>query len=167
MNEIDVIGGTKRQRDYARSMVNYCIKKLMPRMNTLEIEVKLTKLKGDANGYCLRETDRTYFIEADPTIGQRAMLETVAHEMVHVKQYARREMTDYVHSNGVASKAKYWKWKDRMVSDATDYWDLPWEIEANGRECGLFIRWAQQEGYGDKKWANINSKQENTNDYKR
>jgi hypothetical protein len=86
------------------------------------------------------------------------MRETVAHEMVHVKQYARREITDYVHSNGVASKAKYWKWKDRMVSDATDYWDLPWEIEANGRECGLFIRWAQQEGYGDKKWANINSK---------
>jgi hypothetical protein len=155
MNDIEIIGGKTRQREYASSMVNYCIKKLMPRMASLRIEVKLTKLKGDANGYCLRETDRDFFIEVDHTVGLRTMLETVAHEMVHVKQYARREMTDYVHSNTQASKAKYWKWKDQMISDATDYWDLPWEIEANGRECGLFIRWAQKEGCSEKKWANI------------
>ena len=44
MNYIEITGGKERQRDYARSMVENCINKFMPRMNTLNIEVKLTKL---------------------------------------------------------------------------------------------------------------------------
>ena len=31
--------------------------------------------------------------------------------------------------------------------------DKPYEIEAHGREVGLFIRWAQDNGYADKDWA--------------
>ena len=34
-----------------------------------------------------------------------------------------------------------------------DYWDQPWEIEAHGREIGLFIRWAEKEGYSKRKWV--------------
>ena len=29
------------------------------------IDIKLTKLKGDAEGYCMRETDRDFEIEVD------------------------------------------------------------------------------------------------------
>ena len=78
------------------------------------------------------------------------MLETVAHEMVHVKQYARREMNDWSYMED-----KYYKWKNQMVPANTDYWDLPWEIEANGREIGLFIRWAEKNGYAKHKWAKV------------
>ena len=92
MNYIEITGGKERQREYARSMVEYCINKLMPRMKTLNIEVKLTKLKSDAMGYCLRESNREYSLEIDHTCGLRKMLETLAHEMVHVKQYVMGEL---------------------------------------------------------------------------
>ena len=149
MNYIEITGGKTRQQDYARSMVEYCINKLMPRMKTLNVDVKLTKLKGDANGYCLRDTPRDFSIEVDHTQGLRTMLETIAHEMVHVKQYARSEMTDWIIED------KFYKWKGDFVPEATDYWDLPWEIEANGREVGLFVRWAQDNGYAKKAWTQI------------
>jgi hypothetical protein len=31
-----------------------------------------------------------------------------------------------------------------------DYWDFPWEIEAYGRQLGLFIRWCEVEGIADR-----------------
>jgi hypothetical protein len=118
-------------------------------MRSLDINIKLTRLGKEANGYCLRQTDREFELEIDSRLTLRTMLETVAHEMVHVKQYARREMNDF------AFKEVHYKWKGKLVPESTDYWDLPWEIEANGREVGLFIRWCEQAGYGDKAWANI------------
>lgn len=45
-------------------------------------------------------------------------LSTLAHEMVHVKQFARKELT---------GNLQHWKGRDH--SD-TDYWDQPWEKEA-------------------------------------
>ena len=149
MNYIEITGGKTRQQDYVRSMVEYCITKLMPRMKTLNVDVKLTKLKGDANGYCLRDSPRDFSIEVDHTQGLRTMLETVAHEMVHFKQYARNEMTDWIIED------KFYKWKGDFVPESTNYWDLPWEIEANGREVGLFVRWAQDNGYAKKAWTQI------------
>ena len=43
----------------------------------------------------------------------------LAHEMVHVKQFARRETCGY----GV-------KWKGKKIAPKTPYYDLPWEKEA-------------------------------------
>ena len=140
---IRITGGTKNQKKYARSMVKFCIKTLMPRMKTLDITVKLKNPNG-AMGYCLELDDnRTFEIEADKKLRLRKLLETIAHEMVHVKQYARRELHP-VHNTWCGKT-----YNPKKVS----YWDLPWEIEAHGREVGLFVRWAEQEKLGDKKWT--------------
>ena len=140
---ISIQGGTKNQKKYARSMVKFCIKTLMPRMKTLDITVKLKNPKG-AMGYCLELDDnRTFEIEADKKLRLRKLLETIAHEMVHVKQYARRELHP-VHNT----------WCGKTINPKKiSYWDLPWEIEAHGREAGLFIRWAEQEKLGHLKWT--------------
>ena len=37
--------------------------------------------------------------------------------------------------------------------DGIDYWDEPWEIEAHGRETGLFVRWAEKHKLGKRKWT--------------
>ena len=140
---ITVNGGTARQRMYTSSIVEFCIKTLMPRMRTLEVEVNLCNPTG-ALGYCL-ETDnnRTFEIEVDRTQPLRRLLETVAHEMVHVKQYARRELHPSKHT-----------WCGKTYNpDKVSYWDLPWEIEAHGREIGLFIRWAEENKLSNKKWT--------------
>ena len=141
MNQISVSGGTKKQRELVESMVWYCIDKLgMGRMRTLEIDVSLKKI-DTACGYCLCIDERDFELEIGKTLSLRRLLETVAHEMVHVKQYARKELT--------VNHA----WKGVPIDPETEYWDLPWEIEAHGREVGLFIRWAQTHGHAEKKWA--------------
>ena len=140
---ITVTGGKEYQRKHVESIVNFCITKLMPRMRTLDITVKLCKPDG-ALGYCLEtENKRTFEIEIDRTQKLRSLLETVAHEMVHVKQYARRELHP-VHETWCGKT-----YNPKKVS----YWDLPWEIEAHGREVGLFIRWVEKEQLANKAWT--------------
>ena len=144
---ITVIGGKPNQRKYVESIAEFCIKTLMPRMKTLDVTIKLKTLKN-AYGYCL-ETDnkRTFEIEVHRDLKLRTLLETVAHEIVHVKQYARRELHP-VHNT----------WCGKTVNPKkVSYWDLPWEIEAHGREAGLFIRWAEKECLGHMKWTRANA----------
>jgi hypothetical protein len=140
---ITVTGGKPNQRKYVESIAEFCIKKLMPRMRTLDITIKLNSPKG-AMGYCLEtENNRTFEIEIDRSQKLRPLLETVAHEMVHVKQFARREMHPSMDT-----------WYGKTYNPKkVSYWDLPWEIEAHGRETGLFIRWAEQEKLGHLKWT--------------
>lgn len=142
---ITVIGGNVSQKNRVASIAEFCIKTLMPRMRTLDVTIKLCKPKG-AMGYCLELDDnRTFEIEADRTLPMRKLLETVAHEMVHVKQYARREL----HPSTDTWLGK--TYNPKKVS----YWDLPWEIEAHGRECGLFVRWCEENDLGSKKWTQL------------
>ena len=142
MNYVDVTGGKPYQRKRVESVVQFCIKMLMPRMQTLDITVKLKDLKGSAYGYCLSEDNRTFEIEVDKKLSLRSLLTTVAHEMVHVKQYARKELKDNYNWQG-----KFYK------PEKVSYWDQPWEIEAHGREVGLFVRWADANNLGKKEWT--------------
>jgi hypothetical protein len=136
MIEITINGGTRNQRKYAYSMAYYCIKKFLPKHKTLNLTVNLKQMRNDENyGYCCHLDGREFEVEVKRTLKLRDMLTTLAHEMVHVKQYVLGEMP-----------------KDITVGD---YWDRPHEIEAHGREVGLFVRWCEQDGYAGKKWANI------------
>lgn len=70
----------------------------------------------------------------------------VAHEMVHVKQHAKSELS-------YCSRTQLPKWQGVHVDDEKiNYWDLPWEIEAHGREKGLVYQWAQDKDHTDKRW---------------
>ena len=92
MNSIKAIGGKAYQRKYVESITEFCIETLMPRMRLLDITINLSSPKG-VMGYCQElEDNRTFEIEINRKLTLRKMLETVAHEMVHVKQYARREL---------------------------------------------------------------------------
>ena len=120
MNLVEVTGGKKYQRDIAEKVVYQMIDAMMPRMKTLEIEVKIRKISGDAIGYCMQEdTNRMFTIDIANNLSLKDFITTVCHEMVHVKQYARNEMSVYGR-----------KWKKKKVSIDTAYFDLPWEKEA-------------------------------------
>jgi hypothetical protein len=103
---------------------------------TLEFDPSLSKTNEYA--YCDWEFEnhksRDFIITVDPALGKRNMLLALAHEMVHVKQYAKGELKDYVRT----SKSK---WKGEVIdANELDYWDHPWEIEAHGREKGLYFK---------------------------
>ena len=145
MNEIIVTGGTKSQREKVKSMAEFCIEKMMPKMKTLSIEIKLKHITG-AMGYCLYLTKREFELEIGTNQRLRRLLETVAHEMVHVKQFARGEL----YQSSMTAKHR---WQGKWQRNENHYYDLPWEIEAHGREIGLFVRWAEQHGHANKAWT--------------
>ena len=97
-------------------------------------------------GYCLQEeNNRTFELEIDKTQSLRGLLETIAHEMVHVKQYARGELSADKHV-----------WMGKTYDpEEINYWDLPWEIEAHGREIGLFVRYCEANNLSKYKWTQI------------
>ena len=120
MNYIEVNGGNKFQRKIAEKVVQFCIKEMMPRVRTLEIEVKICKFKSDCVGFCMMgDTNREIEIEVSKDLTLKDFVTTVAHEMVHAKQYYRKEMDDF----GT-------RWKKKTIKEGTDYYDLPWEKEA-------------------------------------
>ena len=119
MNEVIVVGGKKKERELAEEVVAWSIKKLMPRMKTLDITISFENI--DAYGYCMEEdTNRQFTLTIQKGMSFFDMVSTIVHEMIHVKQYARRELRNV---NG----RTMWKKKDHSN---TDYFDAPWEKEA-------------------------------------
>lgn len=150
---INVKGGTKSQQKYVKSITNYVVGKLMPRMKNIEFNIRLRDFGKDPSyGYCLATDDadsyrpREFDIDINRKVRLRLLLETVAHELVHAKQFARGEL----YQSSVTAKHR---WQGKWVSNSMTYWDSPWEIEAHGRETGLFLRWCEKERIGHLKWT--------------
>jgi hypothetical protein len=70
-----------------------------------------------------------------PLVRLKNIIIDLAHELVHVKQYLNGEIFDYV-SGGVRYKGSYFD-NSYEISEET-YYDSPWEVEAYGRELGLY-----------------------------
>jgi hypothetical protein len=104
------------------------------------VKVKFDKTL-DAYGYASVEEynnsgkPREFLIELHPYVSGYDILKTLAHEMVHVKQYVYGETNEAMT-----------RWKGQRVdADTIDYWIQPWEIEAHGYEAGLFTKFAIKE----------------------
>lgn len=154
---IEVTGGTKKQRELVQSIAEYSAVKLLGSRlaASVEITIELRHDLGTALGNATWEDDnhrpREFTIEVNAAkhIRLRRMLETVTHEMVHVKQFAKGEMKDLM-----SRPANIRKWMGKEVDMNTiSYWDLPWEIEAYGREAGLFVRWAEENDLAKEEWT--------------
>ena len=90
---------------------------------------------AEIKGYNTAKQAREFIIEIHPGIGVRNIFETLAHEMVHIKQYAYGETNE-----------KLTRWKgEKIDSDDVDYYDHPWEIEAYGMSKGLFVKFVVKE----------------------
>ncbi|NBO69876.1 MAG: hypothetical protein EBU66_04195 [Bacteroidetes bacterium] len=116
----------------------------MVRNLTVDIEVR----RGlDVDGECVDEDgvrNPRWF-----TIGLKnqdidEMIKVLAHEMVHVKQHAKNELQSglMVATRGGMKMSSRWMgeiWKPE--GKECHYYDSPWEIEAYGREVGLYQKW--------------------------
>lgn len=104
----------------------------------ITLEFDDAELNKNVYGYCdwndKNDRARDFTITINPNLGKRNMLLVLAHEMVHVKQYAKGELKDFV-------RVKRVKWKGKVYNEEKlDYWEQPWEIEAHGREKGLYYK---------------------------
>lgn len=140
------IHGIQRKRDRVifEDALDFYVMMLLPRKLSRGIYVDLSfraKLDDNVDGWCqvagynTRKKAREFEIEICKNRSMRYQLMTLAHEAVHLKQYALGEITEDMDT-----------WKGRRIPSSTDYYDSPWEIEAHGREKGLYVRFCEMYG---------------------
>ena len=143
---IHVKGSNKAVRKLVEIAAWYYAEKLMGKrlINNLEININLKRSlyeKDKTEGTAIWEDEsyrpKEFTIELDCSAKVRNILTTLAHEMVHIKQWAKGEMYEYA----IPGKVRFMKTKYDM--NDLDYWDFPWEIEAFGKQLGLFVRFCE------------------------
>jgi hypothetical protein len=124
------------------SLVHYG-ETMMSKRLLKNIEIRVVGVKGlirrdkiDAD--CVWEDinirPREFTIRIDSGMGKKRTLLALAHEMVHVKQYALGQLKDYLRDSSVCS------WLDeRHSKNDGGYFTWPWEVEAHGMESELYL----------------------------
>lgn len=85
-------------------------------------------LGTDKDGY------RKFRINLFEDLSYKKLMNTIAHELTHVKQFMREEL-DVYHNGHIL-------WKNELIDEKDfDYLDLPYEIEARGYEFSLTTRY--------------------------
>ena len=150
---IHVKGSNKAVRKLVEIAAWYYAEKLMGKRTiaNLEININLKKdlmSKDNNEGTATWEDEniwpKEFLIELDVGVKIRNLLITLAHEMVHVKQWAKNEMYEY----SKLDEVRFNKTKFNMAE--IDYWDYPWEIEAYGKQLGLFVRFCEDNGFAER-----------------
>ena len=145
--------GKRKEKALLKEAAEFFANRLMdPRMVrklTLDIEVYNNL---DVEGECVDEDgirNPRWFTISLKSQDIKDMIKTLGHEMVHVKQHAKNELQTghAVAARGGLKIYSKWMgevWKAKRKED--DYFDSPWEIEAYGREVGLYAKWVQYKG---------------------
>lgn len=87
--------------------------------------------KSNSMGLCESVDERNFIIDV-ALFGN--WLSTLAHEMVHVKQFAKGELDP-----GMS------RWKSNRYVDHIEYWDQPWEKEARRLQNKLVLHFEDAE----------------------
>ena len=130
--------------------------KLMSKKLADNLNIKIIILDDPrfTGGFCLSEDSgirqRNFLIELFRSRSKLNMICTLAHEMVHVKQFARNELRD----KSIKSKTVT-TWYGEVYEDIL-YWDSPWEHEAYGLERALVAKFLIEQN----KFKELNQKKE-------
>jgi hypothetical protein len=124
----------KRLKVLIEEAVAFYADKLMHRNLTrnITVTVKMKRMK-DCYGMChstqhnKQGIPRNFVLTISPS-GEDPIA-TLAHEMIHVKQFAKKELSPCL---------TFWKGKE--VSEDTEYRKQPWEKEAYANDIGLYLR---------------------------
>jgi hypothetical protein len=122
---------------------NFYAKYLFPKQEKdVKIDISFTKPESGIAEVVWSEDNvnpRDFSLIIDRKVFGFRLLLTLAHEFVHIKQYVKREMFDYIINSSVKWKGKKFRDGQNIGADPKniDYYFLPWEVEAYGMENGL------------------------------
>jgi len=128
--EQELISGT---RFYASELLSSKM------LKHVTIEIAIKPLVSDLGNCCISYYNdwykpREFVIELRSRRSLKNTLITLAHEMVHVKQFTKGELNP---AND--------KWKGESVNtDIVEYSDLPWEVEASSLEFVLYALYQER-----------------------
>jgi hypothetical protein len=130
---IKILGGTTERRGVLRKAAVWILPYLVGSRLAANLRVTIRlfagiekeRIKGDCEWIDTNIRPREFMIRIGSTLSPRMQLLTLAHELVHVKQYARGEMFD------CANGGELTRWKRTLIdTDLMAYRDIPWEREA-------------------------------------
>ncbi len=137
---ISVTGGTSTQRSLAQEVAYWALDQLVSRrmQNSLDIRIEIKPFVNEGNnvGYTTWEYDnirpREFLIEIDKSIDDEEFTETIIHEMVHVKQFAKEELKERF--------KPYHRelWFGKEIDTKNKYRSLPWEKDAYKLQVKLY-----------------------------
>lgn len=147
--KISIFGTGPRNADKLEEAARFFASQLLHTRTVDKIELDLEiENKLDVEGECISEDDHKnprYFTIRLRKQPLNEMIRTLAHEMVHVKQYAKNELGKELSlARGGKGLRIVTRWQGEFWTPGTkedEYWDAPWEIEAYGREVGLHHKW--------------------------
>jgi len=114
---------------------------LMKKHAKVDVHIDFEKgfLKNQGNyADCVNDDGKEFTITVDADMGERSILLALAHEMVHVKQHVCDKF-------GFNSRKRMYRFAGEYYPEDMNYWDCPWEIEAFGRELGLYKMFKQSQ----------------------
>jgi hypothetical protein len=141
-------GSTRKTQKIVKDLTRFCAEMLMSKRMAESLLIRIEFIKdldnqydGDCEYVDEESRPKEFLIRVNDALKLSKKLRTICHEMVHVKQYATGEM------RYMSRPARFTKFQGMLYPDEVEYWDSPWEIEAFGREPGLYTRWIDQRGY--------------------
>lgn len=151
--KISITGGSSYKRKMlkraARWMLGYALGTRLANNITLKIRIDESLVNTKFYGSVIWEDDnhrpRSYDMELCNYLTDRTLYKVLAHEIVHIRQYATGDLKD------LATQANYCKWKNKLVQSEgkgrISYFKLPWEIEARRDQEVILREWKEAHGY--------------------
>lgn len=133
---------TKKEIKLAAEFLADLVFKRLSRNILIEIRFVKNKLKNEkclADIYCtdFPQNSRMFNFEIDNNLSYKTTICSVAHELIHARQFARGELS-------AARYPPFLVWKGEIINESeTRYFDLPYEFEAHAREDDLFWQWTE------------------------
>jgi hypothetical protein len=117
---------------YLRDASYFFISELMPRVRSLEIDIVYRGIIEEGVwGYCFQNSKRSYEIQLALSLDSKeTRLKTLAHELVHVKQYYCGELKNFTF------ESVFWKGVEFHGDSHSN--ESPWEEEALQLEEELY-----------------------------
>lgn len=142
----------KHKKKLIKDLIEFSLKKFINDMSKLKIEIEIRNSSLIAGNLALlhidNENESLFIIEIGNRQNFGKMMLSIAHECVHIKQYYLGEILDISDERIIFLEKEY-------DTDAINYWDQPWEIEAHGREHGLLLRFVEANNLQKEEWLKI------------
>lgn len=128
---IQVISKSKTKRPFLEAIASLYEDRLKLKSSKMDVLIytvaNFRKSTGFNGAACLVDKN-TVSVALDSKLPVDDLVQTLAHEMVHVKQYAKGQLKDLVDKKG----NEYKTWLGKKFEG--HYYDQPWEVEAFKRE---------------------------------
>ena len=132
MNDIYVENGPKKARQLTESVVEFCIRKMLPRHRSVKVWIEFEK-DIDEWGFCYAgDNSHDIYISLNKCLLKKEarddLIDTICHEMIHCKQIVRKQLVDFM----TPPYCQKWLCRDGKYRrfDKLPHQSKPWEVEA-------------------------------------